>query len=127
MGIIANALTIILGGLFGSKLRKNITTKDHKILAIVIMIFSLVGFLENTYNIQGKMLQSENLIIVMLAFFIGSKLGDLLQIEAKLSNLSKTSNASFNAFEKIFEKQFAFSKYFLLLLIKEQKDGEIYF
>lgn len=98
MGIVANALTIILGGLFGSKLRNRTTSPNHNILAIVIMAFSLVGFLENVYNIQGKILQSKNLIIVMFTFFIGSKLGDILQIEAKLSNLSKTSNGSFNAF-----------------------------
>lgn len=98
MGIIFNALAIVVGGLLGSKLRNRVVEKDHNILAIVIMVFSLVGFLENIYNIQGKILQSKNLIIVMVAYLIGSKIGEALQIEAKLSNLSRTSNDSFNAF-----------------------------
>lgn len=97
MGIFINAITIIFGGLFGGKLLKNNSFKKHRILAIGIMIVSLVGFLENVYNIQGKNLASENLLIVLLSFFIGSKIGELLQIEEKLSNFSKTSNNSFNA------------------------------
>ena len=98
MGIIFNALTIILGGLFGVKFQKRTSTKNYNILAIAIIIVSLVGFLENVYNVQGENIASKNLIIVLFSFLIGSKIGEMLHIEEKLGNLSKTSNKHFNAF-----------------------------
>lgn len=97
MGIIADALAIVLGGLFGSTLQKR-SSKNYNILAISILIISLVGFLENMYNVQGERINSENLLVVLFSFFIGSKIGERLRIKEKLSNLSKTSNKDLNAF-----------------------------
>ncbi len=98
MGIITNALTIFLGSLFGGKLQKSAISKNCNILAIAIMLVSLVGFLENVYNVQGESIASDNLLVVLFSFFIGSKIGEIMRIEEKLSNLSKTSNKQFNAF-----------------------------
>lgn len=98
MGIFTNALAIILGGLFGDKLQKRSNSKNYHILGIGIMIVSLVGFLENVYNVQGKNIVSENLVIVLFLYLIGNKIGEVLQLENKLSNLSKTEDRSFNAF-----------------------------
>lgn len=97
MGIIADALAIVFGGLFGSKLQKR-SSENYNILAISILIVSLVGFLENMYNVQGERINSENLLVVLFSFFIGSKIGEGLRIEEKLSNLSKTENKDLNAF-----------------------------
>lgn len=98
MGIITDAIAIILGGLFGSKLQKRTSSLNYNILAIAIIIVSLVGFLENVYNVQGENIVSENLLVVLFSFLIGSKIGEKLCIEEKLSNLSKTSNKNINAF-----------------------------
>ena len=98
MGIVADGLAILLGGLFGGKLQKRCDNGNYRILAIGIMIVSLVGFLENVYNVQGENIVSENLIVVLFSFLLGSKLGEKLKLDEKLSNLSKTSNASMNAF-----------------------------
>ncbi len=98
MGIFANALTIILGGFFGSKRRNKENAKEYRILSIGIMIVSLVGFFENVYNVQGENIVSKNLIIVIFSYLLGSKIGELLLIEDKLSNLGKASNKSLNAF-----------------------------
>lgn len=98
MGIIADALAIIVGGFFGGRLQKIMGNKNYSVLAIAIMIVSLVGFLENIYNVQGDSIASENLLVVLFSFLIGSKMGEALRIEEKLSNLSKTSNKQFNAF-----------------------------
>lgn len=98
MGIFANALTIILGGLFGSKRKDKGSAKNYRILSIGIMIVSLVGFFENVYNVQGRNVVSENLKIVIFSYLLGSIIGELLQIEDKLGNLGKSANKSFNAF-----------------------------
>lgn len=89
MGIAANALVIVLGGLLGSKLQKSITEESERTLGICIVIVSLVGFFENIYRIQGQTITSESLMIVLLAFLVGSKLGEALHLEERLSNLGK--------------------------------------
>lgn len=98
MGIFANALTIAFGGFFGSKQKITENKSKYTILSIAIMIVSLVGFFENVYNVQGGNIVSENLIIVMFSFLLGSKVGELLHIEDKISNFGKMGNKSFNAF-----------------------------
>lgn len=98
MGIITNALAITLGGLFGGKFQKCIRSNQNSILAIGIMILSIVGFLENVYNVTGENIVSENLLIVLFAFLLGSVIGDRLHLTEFLSKASQTSNKSFNAF-----------------------------
>lgn len=98
MGIFTDALAIILGGLFGGKLQKRSNSNNYHILGIGIMIVSLVGFLENVYNVQGASIVSENLTVVLFAYLIGNKTGEVLQLETRLSNLSNTKDKSFNAF-----------------------------
>ena len=96
MGILADALVICICGIFGEKI------KNHKIsnytIGIAIMMLSLVSFLENMYNINGKTLSTDNLIIVLLAFIAGSKIGEVIRLEERLSNLGRTDNKSLNAF-----------------------------
>ncbi len=98
MGILANALIIMLGGFLGSKRKMKDSTHNYHILGIGIIIISLVGFFENVYNVQGEKVVSENLIIVILAFLLGSKIGEWLKIEDRLSHFGNTDSASFNAF-----------------------------
>lgn len=98
MGILANALTIALGGLLGSRQNSKGGTHNYRILGISIVIISLVGFFENVYNVQGNKVVSENVIIVIFSFLLGSRIGDRLRIEDRLSRLGNTDSASFNAF-----------------------------
>ena len=98
MGIFTNAFAIILGGLFGNKLQRWNTKSSCQTLAIGIMITSLAGFSENLYRVQGDMIVSKNLIQVILAFLIGSKIGEWIRIDEKLENLCHTQNKSMRAF-----------------------------
>lgn len=97
MGIIINAIAIAFGGLLGGKLHKKMSRENFQILGIAIMIVSLVGFFENMYNVDGKNISSENLIVVLLAYILGTKMGEYLHLEDKLSNIGKSQNASANA------------------------------
>lgn len=98
MGILTDALAIALGGLFGNRLQKFGKRNNYRNLGIGIMIVSLVGFLENMYNVEGEKVVSGNLIIVLFSFLLGSKIGDIIHLEEKLSSLSRTENKNFNAF-----------------------------
>ena len=98
MGILTDALAIAFGGLFGSRLQSRSKSGDYRTLGIGIMIVSLVGFIENMYNVKGELIVSSNLVVVLLAYIAGSKLGELLHLEDRLSSLGRGQNAAFNAF-----------------------------
>ena len=102
MGIAANAVVIVLGGLLGSRLQKIVTKESYQTLGICIAIVSLVGFFENIYRVSGQNIASESLMVVLMAFLVGSKLGELLRLEERLSNLGagrqKTRGGVLDAF-----------------------------
>lgn len=97
MGILLDALVIILGGLLGGKIHKWINKENTDILGIAIIIVSLVGFFENVYNVKDSKLTSSSLIFVLIAFIVGSGIGRLLHIEGKLSDVGKGDDARLNA------------------------------
>lgn len=98
MGIVLDAVVIILGGLFGNKIQKANLIPKQVTLGIAIIIVSLVSFMENMYNVKNGRISSSSLILILFAFLIGNKIGEGLHIESWLSNLSKTNNRSLNAF-----------------------------
>lgn len=98
MGILADGLAILLGGLLGEKLKKKTLARDYSILAICIMLVSLVGFLENVYNVKGEKIISENLITVLFAFLVGSIIGEKTRLEERLSGLNRSTNQAFHGF-----------------------------
>ena len=97
MGILLNALVIAIGALIGSQLKKGISGDNFQTLGISIVIVSLVGFFENVYNIEGGKLVSGGLILVLVAFIVGSKIGELLRLEERMSNLGISESGPRNA------------------------------
>ena len=96
MGVMADALAILLGGLFGSRLQKK-AGSSYAALGIGIMIISLVGFLENMFVVQGASISSEHLLVVLFAYLLGTKMGEWLKLEDRVSNLGKGEDATWNA------------------------------
>lgn len=97
MGIIANMAVIAGLGLVGSRLRKGITAETFRSLGICIVIVSIVGFFENMYNVQEGRLISTSLTLVLIAFLIGSRLGEKLRLNQHLSHWGTSGNGSKNA------------------------------
>lgn len=58
MGIIINALSIIIGSLVGSVFKDRIKFKNFTVFGIAIMMIGIVGFFENIFNINGMMLEA---------------------------------------------------------------------
>ena len=98
MGIIMNALSIITGSLFGSIFKERIKFKKFTVFGIAIMIISIVGFFENIFDVNGMILKSNDLLVVVFALIIGTILGDAIQLETKINNISSYLNDSFTAF-----------------------------
>lgn len=98
MGIAINALTIITGSLFGGIFRKHIKFKNFTVFGIAIMIISMVGFFENIFDVNGMVLKSNDLLVIVFALIVGTIAGDSIQLESKISNLSSFANDSFTGF-----------------------------
>ena len=98
MGIVVNALTIITGSLFGNIFKERIKFKNFTVFGIAIMIISIVGFFENIFDVNGMILKSNDLLVVVFALIIGTILGDAIQLETKINNISSYLNDSFTAF-----------------------------
>lgn len=97
MGILTNAAVIVIFSLLGSKIAGRNFNKYDRVLGIGIMVISLVGFFENIYSVQGQYINSQNLIVVLLAYMIGYVLGDILHLDARLSRLGNTKSKTLNA------------------------------
>lgn len=98
MGIIMNVLSIITGSLFGNIFKERIKFKNFTVFGIAIMIISIVGFFENIFDVNGMTLKSNDLLVVVFALIIGTILGDAIQLETKINNISSYLNDSFTAF-----------------------------
>ncbi len=98
MGILTDALVIVIGALLGSRMgAKKRSSADLHILGIGIIIVSLVGFFENIFSVDETGISAVDLTVVLFAYMIGSKLGEALHLEDAFSNFGKTDNAKLNA------------------------------
>ena len=98
MGIIMNVLSIVTGSLFGNIFKEPIKFKNFTVFGIAIMIISIVGFFENIFDVNGMILKSNDLLVVVFALIIGTILGDAIQLETKINNISSYLNDSLTAF-----------------------------
>ena len=93
-----NVLSIVTGSLFGNIFKERIKFKNFTVFGIAIMIISIVGFFENIFDVNGMILKSNDLLVVVFALIIGTILGDAIQLETKINNISSYLNDSFTAF-----------------------------
>ena len=97
MGILANAIVIVIFSYLGSRIAGRNFNRYDRVLGIGIMVLSLVGFFENIYSVQGHNIISQNLIVVLLAYMIGYIIGDVLHLDTQLSRLGNTKSKTLNA------------------------------
>lgn len=98
MGIALNAAAIFFGSIIGSIFKKKAYINDLTVLAISIMLISIVGFLENIFDISEMQLTSNALMIVIFSLIAGSIIGEFIHIEDRLSRASNGKNMAYNAF-----------------------------
>ena len=82
MGILANAVAIIVGVFIGSVLKKGISVKKFAIFGISVSIISLVSFIENIFEVsEHNSLKGEYLYLLIFALVIGYFLGEALKLD----------------------------------------------
>lgn len=92
MGILTNAISIVTGSLLGAIFKEKIKLKNINIFGISIMIISIAGFIENIFDVSGMTLKSNDLFVVLFALIIGTVLGDAVQFDIRVSNMSNLKN-----------------------------------
>ena len=98
MGIVINALTIIVGSFLGGLFKERIKFKNFTVFGISIIIISIVGFFENIFDINEMLLKSNDLLVIVFALIIGTTIGDVIQLESRINNLSNIGNNGFSSF-----------------------------
>ena len=86
MGILSNAFTISCGGFIGSLLKRFSTDKFIKMCGICLIILSLVGFLENVFEVDGISVTSDALLLIVLSLLGGYIIGSALKLEKRFTN-----------------------------------------
>ncbi|WP_425539063.1 DUF554 domain-containing protein [Microaceticoccus formicicus] len=82
IAIIINALAVCAGGTVGIVLRNHIS-KRH-----INSIFSIMGVLTIVMGLQG-VIPSDHMIFIMIALFLGSILGNFIDISGKIDSISE--------------------------------------
>ena len=85
MGIMVNAVSIFLGGLFGSLMKNHINVKYNIISGISIILISVAGFIENMFVVSENTLSSDRLLPVVFSLIIGTTFGEILKINKHLT------------------------------------------
>lgn len=96
MGILANAISIVIGGLSGSFIGTKISKSVNKVVAIAVMLISFVGIIENLFIVKEGAITSTSLYLVTAVFVIGTLIGEWLKIEERMSNLASTDKPFLN-------------------------------
>lgn len=88
MGILFSGSAIVIGGLVGTIFKRYVKTGDLFVLSIVIMLMSVLGVLVNLLKVDGTVLTSMQLPVVLFSLLVGGLLGELLHLEDRMSTIS---------------------------------------
>ncbi len=98
MGILTNAVAIILGVMVGRIAKKGISVKKFAIFGISVSIISLVSFIENVFQVNDKTLKGEHLYVLIFSLVVGYFIGDALKLDKKVNGnpLKQKRNLAFS-------------------------------
>lgn len=99
MGIIVSVSVIVLGGLIGSFIKKGISLKKFSIFGICVSLISIVGFIENIFQINDAVLKSQRLYTIVFSLLIGYFIGEVFKLEDRVSGGSSVNKKRSGAFE----------------------------
>ena len=87
MGILINAVAILLGGIIGSFVKKQISVKKFSIFGVCVAIISLVSFIENVFEVSENALKGEGLYLLIFSLLVGYGVGELLKLDSQINKL----------------------------------------
>ncbi len=84
MGILVNAASIACGGVIGGFCKQKARIQNNNIFGIAIMLISAIGLIENMFDVSDSALRANHITSVVLAFIIGSTVGERIGLGARL-------------------------------------------
>lgn len=93
LGTIVNTAAIALGGILGiifqKRLNRQIEESLYKILGVAVFILGLNGVISSMFTVQNGKISSNGELLLVVSLVVGTVIGELLKIEARLDSLSK--------------------------------------
>ena len=98
MGILVNAVAIVVGSLVGLVAKKGLAVKKFAIFGVSVSIISLVSFIENVFMVKDQALKGEYLYVLIFSLVVGYFIGDGLKLDDKVNGnpLKKMRNQAFS-------------------------------
>ena len=95
--ILIDGAAILLGGFLGGLLNNKVKKINLRVLGISIMLISVIGVIQNMCYIVGDAIQSQNLMIVVLALLIGCVIGENSRLEQRIDFINRKRNSTFHS------------------------------
>lgn len=93
MGAIINTLAVIVAGAIGLVLKKGIKPNMQRILmqanGLAVIFIAIGGVIEHMLVINGNDISTKGTMLLIFSLVIGSILGELIDIEAKMDTLGE--------------------------------------
>ena len=93
MGAIINTLAVIVAGAIGIVLKKGIKPNMQRILmqanGLAVIFIAIGGVMEHMLVINGNDISTQGTMLLIFSLVIGSILGELIDIEAKMDTLGE--------------------------------------
>lgn len=93
LGTLANMAAIIIGSLIGivikGGLKKRFQETIMNALGLAVMFIGISGALQGLFVIEDNSLETNNIMLMIISLAIGSFLGELVDIEAKLDKFGE--------------------------------------
>lgn len=93
MGAIINTLAVIVAGAIGLVLKKGIKPNMQRILmqanGLAVIFIAIGGVMEHMLVINGNDISTKGTMLLIFSLVIGSILGELIDIEAKMDTLGE--------------------------------------
>ncbi len=100
MGSIVNAICIVIGGLLGillkNGIKKNVQDSIYIAIGICILIIGINGVISNMAVVNGNIISTNGELILVISIVIGTLIGESLDIDSFLNNLSVKIEKKFN-------------------------------
>ena len=93
LGTLGNMATILIGATIGTILKKVLKKKYQETimnaLGLAVMFIGISGGLQGIFRVDGGILQTENIMLMIVSLALGAFLGELIDIEERLGRVGE--------------------------------------
>lgn len=93
LGTIVNMAVIVLGAAIGiiikDKLKQRFQDTIMNALGLAVMFIGISGALQGLFTVEGRSLETANIMLMIVSLALGAFIGELIDIEARLDKLGE--------------------------------------